>query len=427
VPGIASEHFGLRLSSYAIDFGLKRLFNPRKRSGLLKRQGRTADLKAVESALAANADFFQFIAGQFLRQRDVVRITEPGFVEDVLSARLRAVVETLGAVESRTEKEEQVEEIRDHKRRIQGFHSGLGDFLKLARDDHVHWLEKSGRRGSIVALRTAPINVAPYLKEALFARESAAVLTSATLSIGDEMANFQKSIGGEGLDTGIEASPFDFKRNLRVFIATDAPAPQPQNQARLDRDYLLDMLTWCTTRIAGGSLILFTSYADLNGIATDLQANLQEWGRPVFIQGRDESRQEITRAFAAAGNGILLGTESFWTGVDVPGPALSQVVITRLPFDNPTHPIPQARSEAIEARGGNPFAEMALPEAMLKFRQGVGRLIRKADDRGCVTILDSRILNKSYGQRFIEQLPVKQYRRLNKSNRSTVFPNHEEF
>jgi ATP-dependent DNA helicase DinG len=118
---------------------------------------------------------------------------------------------------------------------------------------------------------------------------------------------------------------------------------------------------------------------------------------------------------------VLFGTDSFWTGIDVPGPALSQVIITRLPFDNPSHPVSEARSEYIREQGGNPFAEMTIPEALVKFRQGIGRLIRRHEDSGNIIVLDSRILSKTYGQRFLDALPVQDFKRFNRDNRSHIF------
>ena len=132
-------------------------------------------------------------------------------------------------------------------------------------------------------------------------------------------------------------------------------------------------------------------------------------------------RYDLAKEFAAAGNGILYGTGSFWTGVDIPGNALSQVIIARLPFESPGHPVNEARSEYIRLRGGNPFAEMTVPDALTNFPQGIGRLIRRHEDSGNILVLDSRILTKPYGARFIEALPVKEYLRFNRENRDSIF------
>ena len=138
----------------------------------------------------------------------------------------------------------------------------------------------------------------------------------------------------------------------------------------------------------------------MNAVAAIVGPPLGASGRPFLMQGGDYSRTELAQRMRDAGNAILFGTDSFWTGVDVPGDALSQVVIARLPFSTPSHPIAEAKSELIRARGGDPFNELTLPEAIMKFRQGVGRLIRTQSDRGLITILDSRVLAKSYGRLF---------------------------
>jgi ATP-dependent DNA helicase DinG len=149
---------------------------------------------------------------------------------------------------------------------------------------------------------------------------------------------------------------------------------------------------------------------------------LEKEGRPLFAQGQGHDRSELTRRFAAAGNGVLFGTDSFWTGVDVPGPALSQVILARLPFENPSHPVAEARSERILALGGNPFAELTVPAALVKFRQGLGRLIRTREDRGNLVVLDSRILHKPYGRDFLAALPPGERIRFNRGNRESLFP-----
>jgi ATP-dependent DNA helicase DinG len=227
-------------------------------------------------------------------------------------------------------------------------------------------------------------------------------------------------VGAADARAAVEASPFDFERNMRVFVATDVPLPTPQ-EARLALDVLANYIGFCTRRTAGGSLVLFTSYADMKAVAATLEPDYVAAQRRLLMQGRDGSRTELARQLRAAGNGVLFGTDSFWTGIDVPGDALSQVIITRLPFEVPTHPILEARAERIRENGGNPFNELTLPDALIKFRQGIGRLIRTARDRGVVTILDSRVAQKAYGRQFLGCLPCARHTPMTRADRAEKF------
>jgi len=155
--------------------------------------------------------------------------------------------------------------------------------------------------------------------------------------------------------------------------------------------------------------------------AATLEPVYRAAGRPFMMQGADLSRTELANQMRELGNAVLFGTDSFWTGVDVPGDALAQVIITRLPFDPPTHPITEAKCDHIRENGGNPFNELTLPDALVKFRQGIGRLIRTASDRGVVTLLDSRVLAKTYGRLFIDCLPQPQHTRLTRADREERF------
>jgi len=195
---------------------------------------------------------------------------------------------------------------------------------------------------------------------------------------------------------------------MRVYVASDAPLPSPASRKQ-DLAYLATMIEKCCLKVSGGSLVLFTSYSDMFAIANDLESVFASHQRTFLMQGRGGSRTELTQLFAKDGKAILFGTDSFWTGVDVPGPSLSQVIIVRLPFDNPSHPVPQARADKVKEAGGIPFLALTLPDALIKFRQGIGRLIRKDADQGCITILDSRTVKKQYGNKFIAALPHRKF------------------
>lgn len=420
VPEVATDHFGLRLSSYGVERMLKYLFNPKTRRGLLARHGGPYEQQLVTDALDASTQFFEFLRERLLNRLAIVRVREEGACEPWLDGPLLALIKAIGNRADKLDEGRERDELLDQRGRLKSCQTGLNQWLSVADDKFVYWLERSGRRHTIVTLRTAPIDVAPYLREELLERDTSVIFTSATLAMGGRIEPFQRRIGAEKTRAEIVQSPFNFERNMRVFAATDIPLPSPKD-ARLALDSLIDYIRYCALRVEGGSLVLFTSYADMRAVAEALERDFAQAGRPFFMQGESHSRTELARRLRDAGNGILFGTDSFWTGVDVPGKALSQVIITRLPFDPPTHPIAEAKAEWINNRGGNPFNELTLPDALIKFRQGIGRLIRSATDRGVITLLDSRVLAKTYGRLFLECLPVTSHTKLTKENRERVF------
>ncbi len=420
VPDVATEHFGLHLSSFGTERLLKYLWHPQKKRGLLHRLGGAREKQLVADALEAADQFFGFLRDRLLDRQPVVRVREEGCAEPWLDAPLLALAKAVGTLADRFDDGRDRDELLEQRDRITAIRTGLNRFLALSAEDHVHWLERTGRQGQIVTVRTAPIDVAPYLREHLLRRQTAVVFTSATLAVGGQIEPFQQRVGAENARAVVVASPFDYERHMRVYVAADVPLPSPAD-ARLALDALIDYLQFCTLRVAGGSLVLFTSYHDLRRCAEALEPVYTQHRRPFFRQGEDASRTELTRRMHAAGNAILFGTDSFWAGVDVPGDALSQVIITRLPFDVPTQPVAEARAEWIRDRGGNPFNELTLPEALVKFRQGVGRLIRTRTDRGVVTILDARVLAKTYGRLFLACLPKPDFERLTRENREERF------
>ncbi|MFA5265124.1 MAG: helicase C-terminal domain-containing protein [Opitutaceae bacterium] len=424
VPEVATEHFGLRVSSYGLERLLKYLYNPRTRKGLLARYGEKHHHQLVLDTLESCTQFFGFLADTLLATHPIVRVREEGVVEPYLNGPLLALSKALESIATKLQEGKEYDDINEQRSKIDTYRNSIARWLRVDDEDQVYWVERGGKRQQIVTLRTAPIDVGPALRNALFEREVAVICTSATLAVGNEIGTFQHRLGAESARTGIVASPFDFKRHMRVFVASDIPLPSPR-EAKLALDALADWVRFCALRTAGGSLVLFTSYSDMRQIAAMLEQDFEQAGRPFLLQGAERSRTELAKAMRSHGNAILFGTDSFWTGVDVPGSALSQVIITRLPFDIPTHPVQEARAERIREQGGNPFNELTLPDAVMKFRQGVGRLIRTTKDRGIVTVLDSRILAKSYGQLFLAALPQQTHLRLTQADREDLFRPYE--
>lgn len=422
LPAVAAEHFGLRISSYGLRRQLLRLHNPRRKKarGLLHRYGTPALCRQVEEVLAKAEIFFGNILSEYLQQRSCVRLIEADWTEPLLDEPLSELIAGMRKKEYYLEDGPGKDELTGLRESLEGYRGGLEEARTLSDNDAVYWIERTGRRESIVHIRSAPVDVAPDLKKHLFERNTGVLLTSATLADGPDMRSFQKKSGALEAQTIQEFSPFNYRQNVRIFIAEDAPIPQPSN-AEAFRKYLADAILFAVQQVPGGSLVLFTSYQDLNACEKDLRQKIESGlERPLLCQGIDGPRGAIVHRMRAEGNTVVFGTDSFWTGVDVAGPALSQVIITRLPFQNPSHPIAEARHEHCRRHGGNPFMEITLPEALVQFRQGWGRLIRTVNDTGNLIILDSRTIHKMYGKAFQEVLPHDNIQTFNRNNRDAV-------
>jgi len=300
-----------------------------------------------------------------------------------------------------------------------------GRLLEMAKEietvllDHnentIRWLEvKESRWGNIVRLRSAPLEVAPILQKAVFNKFQTVVLTSATLAVGKSFDFLEKSLGlseaakGARKDSDLTrrkiaaqlGSPFDFDRQALIVIPTDIPEPNARDYPQHLRESLLRAL-----KISRGrAFILFTAYGLLNQMYRELAPELAQLGIVALKQGQ-ENRHRLLENFKRQVGSVLFATDSFWQGVDVHGEALECVIIPRLPFKVPTEPVLEARVEAIERRGGNPFMEYSVPQAVIKFKQGFGRLIRRKSDFGAIVIFDNRLVTKFYGRLFLESLP----------------------
>lgn len=270
----------------------------------------------------------------------------------------------------------------------------------------VYWIEVSGRgQRSNVRLIAAPIETGPEIARALLPSVDTAVFTSATLAVGDDFGYTAHSLGLDTLESGqvsyaMAPSPFDFASQALLLMADDMPEPDaPSWEASL-----APAIAALLDASAGRAFVLFTSYRLMQSMAIRLEPHMRQRGMRLMVQG-EKPRKTLLDEFRADIGSVLFGTDSFWEGVDVPGEALSCVVIPRLPFAVPTAPVMEARVEAIRARGGDAFSELALPAAVLKFKQGFGRLIRTSSDRGAVAVLDSRMLSRGYGKFFTNALP----------------------
>ncbi|MDD5201210.1 MAG: helicase C-terminal domain-containing protein [Terrimicrobiaceae bacterium] len=404
IENVASRHIGFSVSQFGLRQSLQRLYNPRTKKGLLSILRQADGLQAVGDLLPVADAFFDSVgrACRFGKGREF-RVRESGLADaSELSAGLTRLLERLGGVIAKCEDDLTKSELLDLARRLRESRAGVADFLDQADRGHVYWVEQSGRREPLHNLHAAPVDLAACLRRLLFRDGACSVLTSATLSVGGEdLRYFRDRVGAEDVPARRIGSPFDYERQMTLHLVRKMPDPR-------DAGYEDALEKWVVHFLAesdGRAFVLFTSYALMERMADRLRAPCERRGWPLLVQGGGMPRTRLVMAFQESGRAVLFGTDSFWGGVDVPGEALSNVIITRLPFAMPDHPLIEAKLEAIEAGGGDAFKQYSLPEAVLKLRQGVGRLIRAKSDRGIVVILDSRIVSKPYGRTFLAALP----------------------
>ncbi|MDP9203616.1 MAG: hypothetical protein M3P26_17065 [Gemmatimonadota bacterium] len=269
----------------------------------------------------------------------------------------------------------------------------------------VRWVELRGREGN-VGVSAVPLDLAPILREDLFDRVETAILTSATLATDARFDFLSRRLGLDSIDatvvTEIFPSPFEYPTHALFMVPTDAPAPNENPAAHMQA--VVRSIIDVTAASDGGVFALFTSHRDVRAAAAEVRARGIERSRPLYVHGED-TRDNLLGKFRDSGRAILLGTASFWEGVDVPGRALRGLVIARLPFRVPSEPVTAAHCEAIVERGGDAFAEYMVPHAALRLKQGFGRLIRTATDRGVIVLVDPRAVNKGYGRSLLRDLP----------------------
>ena len=244
--------------------------------------------------------------------------------------------------------------------------------------------------------------MANLLRKDLFDQDYSVLITSATLGISNSLDYFKRRIGAQGVDDLILDTPYDYQKQVELFIPFNMPNPNDQKEfipaaCKQIKHFLI--------KTGGKAFVLFTSYYMMHQAAELLEEFFENSNITLFMQGGDLQTSEMLRAFRQDTDSVIFGTASFWTGVDVPGESLSNVIIVKLPFAVPDHPLIAARQEKIEHSGRNSFWDYSLPEAILKFRQGFGRLIRGNDDKGIVVVLDNRIVQKSYGKSFLTSIP----------------------
>ena len=408
VEDVAAKALGLEVRLGSLRFLLQRLVHPRTKKGVLTRIG---DGNAVKSTLGVlgilEGAFEEILESAGLGASGQKRVRQPLGVKSELGPRLMDVrAQLLKLAEDAGDGEER-NELKDHARRLEASAFGLGEFLKMSREGHAYWVERrlpeEGRahRGEM-SLHASPVEVAERLEELVFRPDCTTIMTSATLDVGRGLEFFAKRVGAQEAETLLVESPFDYESQMRVYLPKGMPEP---SEGQRFQEALEGWIQRFVGMTKGKAFVLFTSRAMLRKTAEGMAGWFEEQGLRLLVQDKGNSRTRLLKEFKEDRDSVLFGTDSFWQGVDVPGEALSNVILTRLPFSVPDEPLFEARCERIKEKGGEPFRELQLPEAILKFRQGVGRLIRSREDRGQIAVLDGRILSRTYGKSFLKILP----------------------
>jgi ATP-dependent DNA helicase DinG len=403
VEQVASKQIGVGVSQYGLRSTIQRLYNSRTKKGLFTVMRDAAGVRLAADLIDDVEKFFDAVESKsdFRKGREF-RVRDVDLVPDTITGRLVALQARIADVVKRADDEILKAELQEFARRIRDARDGIAIFLEQSAPQHVYWVERTGKTAQFLSLNAAPIDLAPVLRRMIFRDNCCCVMTSATLAVGrEDLAYFRERIGATEAEPLQLGSPFDFQKQMRIFVVQKMPDPR-------DASYQKELERWIAhfvEKTDGSAFVLFTSYRDMQQVAGEMQKFFTKTKMNLLVQGGGAPRGKLLEQFKSTPRSVLFGTDSFWGGVDVPGEALSNVIITRLPFAVPDTPLIEAKLELVQERGGDAFTEYSLPEAILKFRQGVGRLIRTKSDRGIVVILDNRIVTKPYGRSFMQALP----------------------
>ncbi len=424
VPIVATDYFGLETSSMAFQKALARITSACKKGPLAPYDTERIGHLVADAKKTAD-EFFLYVRSNYLKNERTRRFREPDWApfSEIPFLRLETRLKEIYTAETRKDAKG---EIQDLFEKLQEHRVKVRKCLKLeCTNKYVYWTELS-QKGRSTIISRAPIDVAEELATHIFNRNTSVAFSSATLSDGGgKMKRFRQLCGADiaknPVISVVEKSPFDYTKNMEVFVSEDCPAYGKRGVLGNENvDYNADVVAHCAEMLPnGGILVLCTNFDYCSGLGEALRKRLGD-SREILVQGGDILKPELIRRFTKNKKAILIGNQTFWMGLDVPGPALSQVIIPHLPFANPSNPLIEARGEQLKEQGKSPFNEMSLPDAILLFRQGIGRLIRKSSDCGRLVLTDSNIMGRPFGKQFLAALPTSRYTRFTRDTLGLV-------
>ena len=405
---VATRYLGMEVSNSQITYFLNSLFNPRTGKGFIRKLSSidvdTADelIGHVSAVRDAANMFFSEIADKFGNQTNSIRIKEPRPVLNCITQPLLDLKRALKKISDDVHEPEDEVELNSFISRAEAFTQGLDIILDMDLNDYVYWVDILNRpRGIKYSLSCAPVDVASEFREKVLDNICPVILTSATVCVNGSFDYIKESLGfGEDTDTIKLDSPFNYKDNVLLYLPHNMPDPgvdyvSYQKHAAGEIKNIVSLMN-------GRTFVLFTSFKMMDVVYDEL---MQEFPELRLLRQGDAPRYKLLEIFKNNRDAVLLGTLTFWQGIDVPGDALECVIISKLPFAVPDEPVVEAKMERIFSQDKNPFVEYQLPRAVIMFRQGFGRLIRTHNDRGMVAVIDPRIKTRSYGKSFMDVLP----------------------
>ena len=402
---IASGYLGIEVSNYRIKNLINTISNPFTRKGLLSRlewltPHTISEINLLTNRVRRAGDGFFGVLSEKL-DGTTKRIRVENFIPNLLKEPLINLSEGLKPLMKSAENYEDEKEILSLIDRCITLSSDIDSIISQTLTDHVYWGEIDGKRIRIAA---TPIDISSTLREQIFENIKPVILTSATLSVKGDFSFLRERVGlNNGNELALD-SPFNYRENVMIYTPNGISDPKDTEEFKRD---VIDSIKFILNITHGRTLILFTSYEMLNK-AYDALNRLNSSNRLNslnFLRQGEMDSYKLIEEFKNGDNLVLLGTHTFWQGIDIPGDALQCVIIVRLPFQVPDDPVTEARLEKLKENGKNPFIHYQIPNAILMFKQGFGRLIRTQSDKGIVAILDPRVRTRFYGERFLSALP----------------------